>query len=207
MLDQAAYQNRPQPDVLNTWEAIGDRLQGFAYGLVVAYCSELYAGASISLDGDKSYTFKTSPGSGLPGANLSLSVFSQQNGGPSEHYLERILEFRPTSRPYYTVQQKLFGKGASQKQSSSDAWTGVFNYTIPWNPNSSECGYAKSLPIPACTGLSQGSLGQCQGFCGAIASHVSLDTMKEALQEWNAACQCQCVSLCQCVTHPESKGQ
>ena len=167
--------------VTNPWQVIRDRLQGFAYSLVVTYCTGLYAGASITLDGNKSYTFKTRPPvlPGRPGANLSLSVFSQE-GGVSR--LERTLEFQPTSRPYYLVQKELFEKGASQQQSSSDAWTGVFNYTIPWKPMTSECGYAKSLPIPFCNGLNEGVDSACDGFCGAIASHVSLETMKEALQ-------------------------
>eukprot|EP00435_Cladocopium_sp_Y103_P035985 s851_g9.t1 len=165
-------------------QVIRDRLQGFAYSLVIAYCTGLYAGASITLDGNKSYTFKTRPPvlPGLPGPNLSLSVFSHESG---ESHLERTLEFQPTSRPYYLVQKELFEKGASQQQSSSDAWTGVFNYTIPWKPMTSECGYAKSLPIPFCNGLSEGVGSACDGFCGAIASHVSLETMKEALQvQW-----------------------
>ena len=167
--------------VTTPWQVIRDRLQGFAYSLVITYCTGLFAGASITLDGNKSYTFKTRPPKlpGLPGANLSLSVFSQEG---SESHLERTLEFQPTSRPYYLVQKQLFEKGASQQQSSSDAWTGVFNYTIPWKPMTSECGYAKSLPIPFCNGLSEGVGSACDGFCGAIASHVSLETMKEALQ-------------------------
>ena len=152
-------------------QVIRDRLQGFAYSLVTAYCTGLYAGASISLTGNVSYTFLTRPRV-PPGRNVSLSVFSHQNG---KSKLERSLDFQPTSRPYYVVQNQQFKKGASQQQSSSDAWTGVFNYTIPWHPNASECGYAKSLPIPFCPGL-------CDGFCGAIASHVSLETMKQALQ-------------------------
>lgn len=177
-------ENTGEPGEHALQQVIRDRLQGFAYSLVITYCTGLFAGASITLDGNKSYTFKTRPPMlpGLPGANLSLSVFSQEG---SESHLERTLEFQPTSRPYYLVQKQLFEKGASQQQSSSDAWTGVFNYTIPWKPMTRECGYAKSLPIPFCNGLSEGVGSACDGFCGAIASHVSLETMKEALQvQW-----------------------
>ena len=55
---------------------------------------------------------------------------------------------------------------------------------IPYKPAQTECGFAKSLPVPNCMeGL--GGSGPCGGFCGAIASHVSLDTIKLALQESN----------------------
>ena len=166
----------------NLQQVIRDRLQGYAYSLVVAYCTGLYAGASITLDVNESFTFATRPGPALSAGNVSLAVFRCHKG---DCLLARTLDFRPTSRPYFILQQQLFEKGANQQHTSSDAWTGVFNYTIPYKPAQTECGFAKSLPVPNCMeGL--GGSGPCGGFCGAIASHVSLDTIKLALQvQWN----------------------
>lgn len=175
------------------WQVIRDRLQGYAYSLVVAYCTGLYAGASITLDVNESFTFATRPGPALSAGNVSLAVFRCHKG---DCLLARTLDFRPTSRPYFILQQQLFEKGANQQHTSSDAWTGVFNYTIPYKPAQTECGFAKSLPVPNCMeGL--GGSGPCGGFCGAIASHVSLDTIKLALQESNELRLCMinyCIS-------------
>ena len=137
----------------------------------------------MSLDDvHESYTFASRPGPAQSDGNVSLTVFRYHNG---ERLLARTLDFRPTSRPYFVLQQQLFKKGADQHHDSSDAWTGVFNYTIPYKPAESECGFAKSLPIPNCLEGLGGSGPVCGGFCGAIASHVSLDTIKLALQASN----------------------
>lgn len=149
---------------------IRGKLKGFAYSLVVAYCNGLYSGASISLNASRSYLFHTRPG--VAGEDLNLAVF--EKGAGSLDFV-KDLSFNPLSRPYYVLQANLYAKGALPRDPESDAWTGVFNYTIPWNPFDSECGYAKSLPIPTCS--------VCNGFCGAITSHVSLTTIRHALQE------------------------
>ncbi|CAK9100182.1 unnamed protein product [Durusdinium trenchii] len=104
-----------------------------------------------------------------------LDVFTKDKAGSQPHLVE-TLNFDSETRPFYLIQKNLSDHGANQQHSSSDAWTGVFNYTI-WNPLHGSCGFAKTLPIPTCQGACNG------GFCGAIASHVSLVSIRRALEE------------------------
>lgn len=157
-------------------QVIRGPLRGFAYSLVVAYCNGLDAGSSILLnttESNASYIFKTVPL--LPGGKTVLQVFTKDKAGSQPHLVE-TLNFDSETRPFYLIQKNLSDHGANQQHSSSDAWTGVFNYTI-WNPLHGSCGFAKTLPIPTCQGACNG------GLCGAIASHVSLVSIRRALEE------------------------
>jgi len=141
---------------------------GLAYSLIVAYCTGLYSGAQVTEDPNRSYIFKMTPK--VPAQSSHLMMYQMHDGGADPGWR---VEFDPTSRPYYLMQKQLYESGVPST-SSSHSWTGVFNFTVPWNPWG-ECGFAKTLPIPSCTG--------CSGFCGTIMSYVNLGTVRQALQE------------------------
>ena len=173
------WETKTEP--LEACQVISGPLEGFAYSLVVAYCTGLDAGASITLDEDrvnKSYLFGTKPF--LPGQKPVLQVFQKDTAGGGKQFIHN-LELDAKTRPFYILQKEQYQKGANQQHASSDVWTGVFNYT-QWHPLQGQCGFAKSLPIPSCLG--------CNGFCGAIGSHVSLVTIRRTLEEGLGYCFC-----------------
>lgn len=160
--------------------------------IYVAWDTEQFTGVHVDYDNLYSKPGKSelvfmmdmgdgwSPGNatGVPGPRFSWNLTPTGRRNQLERPTSQVLEYRPTARPYYTVQAKFHDDAAASPAGTSGTRARRAFSRLYWFANSSVTGLAWTAPIAYC--------GNYSCFEGVIASDITLGYISTYFdQEWS----------------------